>query len=126
MADFVNIRGRLFDGFFRESQITRYKVALNDRRAELVDTRNYTVNVIKAAYSDIERLREQVKVSEENVNAADEDLKISQEKYRLGAATILDLLDAQVSLKEAQMSMIQSEFDLNLAIANLENAMGKM
>ena len=58
--------------------------------------------------------------------AAEEDLKITQEKYNLGAATILDLLDAQVSLKEAQVALIQVDFGLNLAIAQLENAMGKM
>jgi len=29
-------------------------------------------------------------------------------------------------LKEAQVSVIQADFDLNLAVAKLENAMGKM
>jgi len=122
----LQVSYNIFDGFARESRVTQYKAALNDRRAEFVDARNLTVNRIKTAYFDIEQLQEQLTVSGENVSAADEDLKISQEKYRLGAATILDLLDAQVSLKEAQMSLIQTEFDLNLAIANLENAMGKM
>ena len=58
--------------------------------------------------------------------AAEEDLKITREKYNLGAATILDLLDAQVSLKTAQVALIQVDFDLNLAVAKLENAMGKV
>ncbi len=49
-------------------------------------------------------------MSQENVDAATEDLKITQEKYNLGAATILDLLNAQVSLKQAQVSMIQARF----------------
>ena len=75
---------------------------------------------------DIVQLKEQKTVSQENVAAAEEDLRITQEKYNLGAATILDLLDAQVSLKTAQVALIQVDFDLNLAIAQLENAMGKM
>jgi len=122
----LQVSYNIFDGFSRENRVSQFKAALNDRRAEFVDARNLTVNRIKTAFFNIEQLQEQLNVSRENVNAADEDLKISQEKYRLGAATILDLLDAQVSLKEAQMSLIQTEFDLNLAIANLENAMGKM
>jgi outer membrane protein len=122
----LQVSYNIFDGFSRENRVSQFKAALNDRRAEFVDARNLTVNRIKTAYFNIEQLQEQLNVSRENVNAADEDLKISQEKYKLGAATILDLLDAQVSLKEAQMSLIQTEFDLNLAIANLENAMGKM
>lgn len=116
----------IFDGFFREQQVTAAKVSRNNARAALADTRNLTVSDIKTGYLNIEQFKEQKQVSQENVAAAEEDLKITQEKYNLGAATILDLLDAQVSLKQAQVALIQVDFDLNLAIARLENAMGKM
>ncbi|MDZ4723352.1 MAG: TolC family protein [candidate division Zixibacteria bacterium] len=116
----------IFDGFFRERNITASRVTKNNAEAFLADTRNSTVTDIKTAYLNIELLREQKSVSEENVEAATEDLKITQEKYNLGAATILDLLSTQVSLKRAQVSLIQIDFDLNLAISTLENAMGKM
>jgi len=116
----------IFDGFFRESRVTQAKVAYNNGMARLADMRNEVVSYIKTGYHDVEQIKEQKSVADENVMAANEDLKITQEKYRLGAATILDLLDAQVSLKTAQVSLIQADFDLNLAIARLENAMGKM
>jgi len=116
----------IFDGFFRERSVTNAKVSHNNARATLADTRNLTASRVKTAYLDIDQLNEQKTVSSENVAAAEEDLKITQEKYNLGAATILDLLDAQVSLKQAQVALIQVDFDLNLAIAKLENAMGKM
>ncbi len=116
----------IFDGFIREYNLTSAKVNYNTARAEYADWRNFTSQSIKSKYLDIERLKEKQNVSKENVEAASEDLKITQEKYNLGAATILDLLDAQVSLKRAQVSLIKADFDLNLAISNLENAMGKM
>ena len=120
-----SISWNIFDGFLRERQVTSAKVARNNAGAGLADTRNLTVSNIKTAFLETDQLREQKLVSEENVAAAEEDLKITQEKYNLGAATILDLLDAQVSLKQAQVALIQVDFDLNLAIAKLENAMGK-
>jgi outer membrane protein len=120
------IKLNIFDGFAREYNLTRAKVNYNTARAQYADRRNFTSQSIKAKYLDIERLIEKQNVSQENVDAADEDLKITQEKYNLGAATILDLLDAQVSLKRAQVSLIEADFELNLAISNLENAMGKM
>lgn len=116
----------IFDGFLREKNVTSARVARNNARAQLADARNQVASEIKTAYLDIDRLKEQKKVSDENVAAATEDLKITQEKYNLGAATILDLLDAQVSLKEAQVSSISADLDLNVAVAKLENAMGKM
>lgn len=120
-----SIGWNIFDGFNREYSLTSAKVSRNNARADLADARNATVSNIKTAYLDIEQLKQQKQVSQENVDAAEEDLKITQEKYNLGAATILDLLDAQVSLKEAQVGLIQADFDLNLAIAKLESALGK-
>ena len=116
----------IFDGFSRERQLVSSRVSLNNAKASMADERNLAVSNIKKAYLNIEQLKLQKQVSEENVAAAEEDLKITQEKYNLGAAAILEVLDAQVSLKEAQVSLIQADFDLNLAIAELENAMGKM
>jgi len=116
----------IFDGFSRERNVASAKIARNNARAALTEEKHLVSLQIKQAYLEIEKTSEQVKVNEENVAAAEEDLKITQEKYNLGAATILDLLDAQVSLKEAQMSKISSEFDYNLAVAALEHATGKM
>ncbi len=116
----------IFDGFLRESSVTSAKVARNNAMAALSDTRNLVTRNIKTAYFDIDQQKQATVVANENVDAASEDLKITQEKYNLGAATILDLLDAQVSVKRAQVALIQADFDLNLAIARLENAMGKM
>jgi outer membrane protein TolC len=116
----------IFDGFTRESRVSRARVDRNNALAELADERNLTISKVKTSFLDIEKSKKQIEVSQENVAAAEEDLRIQQEKYNLGAATILDLLDAQVSLKEAQVALIRVQFDLNLAIARLENAMGKM
>jgi outer membrane protein len=116
----------IFDGFLRERNLSQAKVYRNNAMAAFAETRNLISRDIKTAYLEIEKLKEQKNVAGDNVEAANEDLKITQEKYNLGAATILDLLVAQVSLKTAQVSLISADFDLNLAIAKLENAMGKM
>jgi len=116
----------IFDGFYREGLVTSAKVGLNNARASLADNRNYLIQAIKSAYFEIEQQKQAKDVATENVDAAQEDLKITQEKYNLGAATILDLLVAQGSVKQAQVSLIETDFDLNLAVAQLENAMGKM
>ncbi len=116
----------IFDGFSREARVASAKVSRNNQRAGLADLRNRIVFDVKTAFTDIQQFRDQHSVAQENVTASEEDLKITQEKYNLGAATILDLLNAQVSLRQAQVDLIQADFDLNLAISRLENAMGKM
>jgi outer membrane protein TolC len=115
----------IFDGFFREEQVVRQKVFRNNARAGLADTRNNVVQEVKTAYLNVQLYKEQKTVSEENVASATEDLNITQEKYNLGAATILDLLESQVSLTRAQVQLIAADFNLKTSLADLERAMGK-
>jgi len=115
----------IFDGFGRQRNVTQAKVNRNNAMAEYSDARNLVMQQIKTAYLDIHNQKEAVSVAQESVAAAEENMKIVQERYNLGAATILDLLTAQEDLKRAQVSLINSKFDLNLSIARLENAMGK-
>ncbi|HOD66619.1 MAG TPA: TolC family protein [candidate division Zixibacteria bacterium] len=122
----LSLNWTIFDGFLRERQVAWAKVSLNNARAYRVDQLNSTVAQVKSFYLEIKQVQEQLTVAGETVAAAEEDMRITQEKYNLGAATILDLLDAQVSLKEAQLGLIRANFDLNLAIARLESAMGKV
>ena len=121
-----NISWSVFDGFLRERSVTSAKISRNNAMAQVSETKNFLAREIKTAYYGIEQQKQSKEIAQTNVEAANEDLKITQEKYNLGAATILDLLNAQVSLKSAQVSLIRADFDLNLAIAKLENAMGKM
>lgn len=115
----------IFDSFSRRAAMASAKATLNDARVAYHYQRNSVANEIKKAYLDMNKAFEALKLADENESAATEDMALVQEKYNLGAATILELLDAQVSLITAQNSKIQAEFDLNLAIARLENAMGK-
>lgn len=45
-----------------------------------------------------------------NVNAAEENLKIEQEKYNLGAGKLLDVLIANTSFQNAKTNYINSQF----------------
>lgn len=115
----------IFDGFYRERSISAAKIQSNNARAQAAETRNLVALQVKTAFYDIENAEEKTRVSQENVEAATEDLNITQEKYNLGAATILDLLESQVASKNAQVSLIRAGFDLNLAVARLDKAMGR-
>ncbi len=114
----------IFEGFSKKSDIARSKASLNNAKADYYYNKTGVELDIKTAYLNIQEATEALKVAEEVVASAEEDMSITQEKYNLGAASILDLLDAQVSLINAQNTQNNAKFDHNLAIAKLENAMG--
>ena len=47
-----------------------------------------------------------------------------QERYRVGAATILDLLTSQASLTQALVNQVQSRFNYLVSRATLEALVG--
>ncbi len=94
-------------------------------RQALKDTENKVALELKQAFLDIEQSNEARKLADESVAAAQEDLNLVKEKYKLGAATILEVLDAEVSLKQAQTSKVQAIFDFSLAVSKLEKVLGR-
>lgn len=114
----------IFDGFLREESVVRQKVFRNNARAAHADNTNFVIQNIKTAYLNVSLYKEQTEVAQQTVESASEDLKITQEKYNLGAATILDLLESQVALKRAEQQLISADFNQKTAIADLQRWIG--
>jgi len=77
-----------------------------------------TVLDLKAAKSTVES-------QEENVARAKEAYQIIRQRYALGQASQLDLLDAQVALSTAQLNFAQSLYDFIVARAKLSYVVGE-
>ncbi len=60
----------------------------------------------------------------QTVELAREDLRVTQERYRLGLATILDLQAAQITLLQAEVDLIRRRFDYQLGLTRLEALLG--
>ncbi|MGH8675402.1 MAG: TolC family protein, partial [Burkholderiales bacterium] len=59
------------------------------------------------------------------VAAATENYRVQRARYREGATTILDLLEAQVALTEAEAALIQARYSTRLALAQIEALLGR-
>ena len=122
--DDIDTGFQFFDNFSRKRAISWAKQDLNNSRASYYYAKNDIARNVKTAYLNMKKSEEQLNVAAETEAAAIEDMALTQEKYNLGAATILELLQAQEDLIGAQNKKINAEFDYNFAVATLENAMG--
>ena len=57
--------------------------------------------------------------------ASDEDLRVQQQRYALGASTLLDLLTSQTQLNQARQALIQARLDGRIARAQLSSLVGR-
>ncbi len=115
----------IFDGFSRERNLSRAKASLSNARYSMTYMRNSVIKAIEDAHLGVQLADKKLSVTEETQRSAQEDFDLVQAKYNLGAAAQWELLDAQVSLSQAQFNTISAEFDYNLSLAKLQNAMGK-
>jgi outer membrane protein len=122
---YASLSFNIFNGGSDYADLNSAKNKVRISGENLENTKNSVALEIKQSFLELERAREAQKLAEESVAAAQEDLNLVKEKYNLGAATILEVLDAEVSFKEAQTNHVQVLFDYNLAVSRLENALGR-
>ncbi len=115
----------LFNGFQREQSQVSASVSRDLAEARSADTRRLVSAQLTQQLVALETSFTQIEISTENVAAATEDVRVQQERYRVGAGTILDLLTSQASLTQAQTTLVQARFNYLIARARLEALMGR-
>jgi outer membrane protein len=64
-------------------------------------------------------------VSEAAVQSATEDRKIAEERYNLGAGTLLDLLTASANFVNAEANKVNASYNYVIARRNVEYSLGE-
>ena len=121
----ASVSFNIFDNFRKNYNLSWAKANRNSARENLLQTKRDVALELKQAFLNVQEAEEKTELTKEKVKSAREDLDLVQEKYNLGSASILELLDAEVSFKQAEADQVQALYDYNLAVAQFEKAMGK-
>ena len=80
---------------------------------------------VTQSYLNFNQTKERIAVAEKGVSQAEENYRITDEKFKAGLALNSDLLDAEAALMQAKFNYIQSLVDFELADARLQKALGQ-
>ena len=80
---------------------------------------------VKRAFLGLTDALERLPAQKENMETAQENLRIAQERYALGLLSQLELKDAELSLTQAQTLYAKALFEYNVARAALNRAVGE-
>jgi len=120
-----NITYQLYNGFSRESQTVQADVALTNAEAQLRDAQLAARQNLTNFMRSLENAQARVQVQLAAIAASEEDLRVQQQRYALGASTLLDLLTSQTQLNEARQALIQARLDSRIARAQLSALVGR-
>jgi outer membrane protein len=115
----------LFNRFTRERNITTQEVNLDAAEATADDSRRQIQASLTTQLGLLDAARVRIDITQISVRAAQEDLRVQQERYRLGAATIVELLTSQEALSQAEVDAINARFDYLRAKAQIEALIGR-
>ncbi|HQI41066.1 MAG: hypothetical protein B6D44_08060 [Ignavibacteriales bacterium UTCHB2] len=101
----------LFSGFSTHNLIQSAEVDAMNYELQVRDSERMIKQEIQKSFLDLEASKKGLLVTQKNVSAAEENLKIEQEKYNLGAGKLLDVLIANTSYQNAKTNYINSQFN---------------
>jgi outer membrane protein len=93
---------------------SKYLAAIKGQQASLLDTSQTRDNVfltVAQGYFKTLRAKKMVEVAKQNVLDLKEHLRIAQDQYQFGIVTFNDVLQAKVSLADADQNLIVAETD---------------
>ena len=80
---------------------------------------------MNTAYWNLTTARQSVDLEETNRSLAHEQLELARERYRLGAASFIELQDAETVTARADRAYVDAVYAFHEAIAALESAVGR-
>ena len=115
----------IFNRFQREQTIQTRLSSLNSAEATAQDARREIGSSLTTQFAALEAARVRIEITQASVAAATEDLRVVNERYRVGAATILDVLTSQEALATAEVDAVNARFDYLNAKAQIEALIGR-
>jgi outer membrane protein len=100
----------IFSGFATQNAIQSAEVDVMNYELQLKDSERLIKQNLQKSFLDLDAAKKGLLVTEKNVKAAEENLKIEQEKYNLGAGKLLDVLIANTSYQNAKTNYINAQF----------------
>ena len=111
----------------RETLNAGVDVAMSQRNQALYSYESTVRNAFKEVNDSLDAIRryqEQLAELQGQVSVAQETLRISQNRYRNGYSSYLDVLDAQRTLFSAELNVVQVKNNLLLAQVDLYRSLG--
>ncbi|MGH7600017.1 MAG: TolC family protein [bacterium] len=122
----ANVSWNLFNGFADKAEVDRESANYRIARENKIEQERLLRQQVQQAVFNLEATREISTLNKDNLVSAEEDLRLAQERYRVGAGTLLDVITAQVSLTRAKSTLVRAKYDAKIAEAQLEAAMGTL
>jgi outer membrane protein len=115
----------IFNGLGREETVQRAKITEMNARATLRDAQLLAQQQLVQYLGQLRLAQARIAIQQASLEAAQEDLRVQQQRYALGASTQLELLTTQTQLNSARYNLVNARYQVRIAKAQLEQLLGR-
>jgi outer membrane protein len=115
----------IFNGLGREETVQRAKITEMNARATLRDAELLAQQQLVQYLGQLRLAQARIAIQQASLEAAQEDLRVQQQRYTLGASTQLELLTTQTQLNSARYNLVNARYQVRIAKAQLEQLIGR-
>jgi len=115
----------IFDGARTRGKVAQARAQLNQARLSLAEQTLAVEVEVRRALSSLQEAAELAEAAGKVVGQAEEALRLADVRYRNGAATQLDVLQARQALTEASLNRLEANYRHTIALATVRKAVGE-
>jgi outer membrane protein TolC len=116
----------LWDGGARRAKMKKYDLQREALLEMLAEKVSMVELEVRSAWNDLKAAREGVDVTREASQLAEENLRITDNRYRNGLVNYIELRDAEDMLKGARLEHLGARYKVQLSRIALELAVGRV
>ncbi|WP_240360212.1 TolC family protein [Pyxidicoccus caerfyrddinensis] len=122
----VQLSWDLFNGFATGAQSKRAEANIRRAQVILAQTVREIEGQVRSAHRSLEAQLVAARLAADNREAAVQGLRLAEERFRAGAGSTLEVRDSQLSLTQAELSLLENRIDVEIARFTLLRAMGAL
>lgn len=121
----VTVSLPLFEQLTTKARVGEASAAEAGLRATELQIKRAIELELEQAWLSLKEAGERLTVVAKTIEQSGEDMRVSEGRYREGVGNILELIEAQTAVTQAQTNRVVAWYDVALAGARLERAVGK-
>lgn len=115
----------IFQNYTREQQLAVATANESNAEASYRDARMLAQQNLTTFLSNYSTAQQTIELQQLTIQAAIEAVRVVEQRYNLGAASLLEVLQAQTTLDNARAALINARVNSRIAKANIEALIGR-
>ncbi|HTE12060.1 MAG TPA: TolC family protein [Chitinophagaceae bacterium] len=123
---FLNVSIPVFDWGIKKQKIKQQQFRIATQQLRLKETEELISLEVQQAYIELNESAKRVELSGTSLQQAEENVRLSNDRFKAGTIIGKDVLEAQTIWQQAYSNIIEAKVAYKVSEANLKKALGEM